>query len=1286
MSAPPAAPDPKALLSSASTLAGLPPAALVAGLLLIPLGIAAYAAWKKKKTDGATAPSVVVAPASEDVKPRQMAQVWKRFLKKQPANVRRSIYHFEPVVVFGAPGAGKSRVIDNGSDWRRAERQFLESETNDAELQIYFGSNELALEFSGKASLGTSRATRDALTKVLGPIARRREPLALVVVDGSKLVKQLPEAIETTAETLRGKLTLLSGLAKKPVLARVVLTHADEIEGFDAFVRFCVSQGLPTALPLRTPKKGVSTGHELTDALANYENHLPRALTTLSSEDYRKLIVFLREMPAWLPALQQFCDVMLANDGLTIGVMPDGMYFSTENREASNPLRRRDPLGAGPDPHAQHRTFALAAAAAAVVYLSSGWALQRQSWSTADRSLASYHTSSGQEPSLRDGIVQFTSRDKSQWHFFHPRFFDPARLKMRARFSQQIRDEYIGPRLQRAESGKDPFREALMLLGLAHADSRDLLHITSPERLALWSKVLGFDPTIVADYIENVDTRFIAQLDFPMAKTGESRVSEMDRWAALARSMMRAQQAGDVTVDELEELHQLGRSLGLTLKDDGENENAAEILDWLDGRRRDEGTTVGFDIVKKNYMQRFASFADLVRDREGLKRVIDAIQRANIAVASPPALLSDLSARMRVECIEPAPDALKGGSVLRFDFGGTELKFDANLWDASMRSSRVRELVRSFHEAHESGDAADSSIFFTPELERSLAPVQWNRFGDANAIFTGSGVLEGRATRPAFSEYVKKPIIGFAKSVECVALTPFEKQQLVRYVADRTDEYAETVRKQLGVFWNEFGIRSSSGEALRVAISQMTKPSSPFSEFLEDVRTNAGVSQEATADAPGADTAAPGASGASRNEAEVAAIASMLQPVRERLQEFDVVQTMFAGTPGATEIEKYKAILGQMLADLGAPDSADNAGGARSLAARVGPTGRLTLSVLQAQQGSYLRLVDEWLTNLHVPRALSMPFLMPVIELYKVGTSDLQRGFDASRCEFAREPGIEALSRRFPFADPVMIAAKAKEQGLDIPSVDDASPQDLASLFHPANGRMADFFRANVDPFATTKTAKYIDTDECFVSESMPQPFLKRRCDVRIPREVVAMRDDVAYLASMLWDTAGNPVTLPFSIEPLPVAKTQETNEVATLLYANIADASIYFFNQQPTRSTIGFDWTKRSVSQVGIQLTDLTSRVNLYPEPVVAQGFWSALRLLQAASEPREKKAPGKDLSFVRYSWDVRHSSEDDVTSKVSFKVYGDPWKLRTVGQSVLDRMRHQASVCRDEQTAANP
>jgi type VI protein secretion system component VasK len=315
-----------------------------------------------------------------------------------------------------------------------------------------------------------------------------------------------------------------------------------------------------------------------------------------------------------------------------------------------------------------------------------------------------------------------------------------------------------------------------------------------------------------------------------------------------------------------------------------------------------------------------------------------------------------------------------------------------------------------------------------------------------------------------------------------------------------------------------------------------------------------------------------------------------------------------------------------------------------------------------------------------------MPFLLPVIELYKVGTNDLQRGFEGNRCEFAREPGIEALSRRFPFADPVVVAAKAKEQGLEIPSVDDATPQDLASLFHPANGRMADFFRANVDPFATTKTAKYLDADECYVSESMPQAWLKRRCDVKIPRDLVAMRDDVTFLASMLWDTAGNPTTLPFSLEPLPVVKNAESNEAATLLYANISDASIYFFNQQPTRSTIGFDWTKKSVSQVGIQLTDLTSRVNLYPEPVVAQGDWSALRLLQAANEPREKKGPGRDQTFVKYSWDIRHSQEDDISSKASFKVYGDPWKLRTVGQSVLERMRRQAAQCRETQFAQNP
>ncbi len=1274
----PAAPDPKAFAAAAA--ASLPPWVLVAAAVALPLAIAAFAFLKKKRDEKAAAPAVVVAPASEELKPGHLVGVWRRFLRKQPSNVRRSIYHFEPVLVLGAAGSGKSRMIDHASDWRRAERQFLESESNDSEMQVYFGSNELTFEFSGKVSLGTSRACRESLTRLLAPIVRRREPLVVVAIDGSKLAKQLPDAIETTAETLRGKLTLVSTLARKPVLARVVVTHLDEIEGFDAFVRFCVAQGLPTALPVRAPKKGVTTGDELATALASYEDHLPRALTTLSASDYRKLIVFLSEMPKWLPSLQQLCDVMFAHDGLTIGVMPDGLYFASDHREATNPLRRNVALGAGPDPHAQHRTFALAAAAVGVVYLSSGWALQRQGWAGADRALAAYHASSSRETAYRDAIASFTSRDTSRWHFFHPRFFESARLRMRAQFSQQVRDEYVIPRIKRVESGKDPFREALMLLALAHSDKTDPLHVLRADRLARWSKVLGLNADILKDYIENVDERFVATLDFPIGANTDKRVSEVERWASLARSLARAQQESDITLDELEEMHHTARYLRVTLKDDGENEDAAEILEWLEGRRRDDVSSVGFETTKKGYVQRFGSFADLVRDREGLKRVIEAVERAEVAVAQPPVLLADLSMRMRAECVDPDPESVRGGGVLRFDFGGTDLKFDTSVWEATMHASRVRELVRAFHEVHSSGEYAGSSIFFTSEIERSLSAVQWNRFGDNGAIFTGSGQIEGRTTRPAFSEFVKKPIAQFAKSVGCVKISPFEKQQLVRYVADRTDEYAEEVRKQLALFWNEFGLRATSAEALRVALTQMTKQTSPFSEFLDAVRTNAAIAQDANVDMLAKDPSLGGMS-----EAEATSVATMLQPVRDRLHEFDAIQNMFQGAAGATEIDKYKTILDQLAKDLSGSDAPDSQL-ARVTSMRVGPQGRLALVVLQGGAGSYLRLVDDWLTSVRVPQSLSMPFLLPVVELYKVGAVDLQRAFETSRCEFAREPGIEALSRRFPFADPQLVAARAKEQGLETPAVEDASPQDLAQLFHPANGHMANFFRVNVDPFATAKAARYLDADECYVSDGMPQNLFKRRCDLRMPREIVSMRDDVAHLASMLWDVAGNPVSMPLTVEPMPVVRSVEGNEAPTLLYATLADANVYFFNQQPTRTTVSFDWTKRTMSQVGVQLTDLTSRVNLYPEPVVSQGYWSALRLLQASVDPREKKAPGREQTFVKYTWDIRNSQDDERVSRASLKVYGDPWRIRTLGQSVLERMRRQAAQCRDAQFAANP
>ena len=106
--------------------------------------------WRRKrkarKTAVAEAPKTLAAEA-EELEPERPAipksslvVVWKSFLKGIPGKFRRSIMLYQPFVVLGDSGSGKSLLINNYTDWQGQARQFYPSHTQDPILQVYLGS------------------------------------------------------------------------------------------------------------------------------------------------------------------------------------------------------------------------------------------------------------------------------------------------------------------------------------------------------------------------------------------------------------------------------------------------------------------------------------------------------------------------------------------------------------------------------------------------------------------------------------------------------------------------------------------------------------------------------------------------------------------------------------------------------------------------------------------------------------------------------------------------------------------------------------------------------------------------------------------------------------------------------------------------------------------------------------------------------------------------------------------------------------------------------------------
>src|SRR5438094_3888390 len=104
------------LRAQLSTIVLVAVAALIFGAL--PLIIRLWRRWREER---AARPAPLVKRSdvkrADGLRPRQLVDIWRRFLAAQPWRYRASIADYPQVIVLGAAGAGKSLLIDTQVDW-----------------------------------------------------------------------------------------------------------------------------------------------------------------------------------------------------------------------------------------------------------------------------------------------------------------------------------------------------------------------------------------------------------------------------------------------------------------------------------------------------------------------------------------------------------------------------------------------------------------------------------------------------------------------------------------------------------------------------------------------------------------------------------------------------------------------------------------------------------------------------------------------------------------------------------------------------------------------------------------------------------------------------------------------------------------------------------------------------------------------------------------------------------------------------------------------------------------
>lgn len=1206
----------------------------------LPLLFVAYKVYaKRKQAAKGEEPAAAGAGDAKKSMPRasqvprdRFARIWRSFLSELSWPVRRALGQFQPFLVLGPPGSGKSRLVDLGTDWRRQSKQYLASVTEDPDLQIYLGSRALALELSGAVLGDVSPGGRRALLRLFRPAFERRRPVVVVALDAIALGSASPDTLRSLGDLLRGKIKLLQEVRPERIEVRVVLTRLDAVEGFEAFSRFAEKGRVPTVLRI---DQGEVAEHQLEgqllEGLGQFDSYLSLALTTLDATEYRQVVAFLREAPRHVTPVVTFLEALLAPDGMSKAPLLEGVYLGGTGPRTPFGSPIPELTDAPPDPLRFHRVAALAGALALIAYLAAGYYLEQSIWQTAlpPGDLAYERLSSPRQAEVRRRVLAFEARGGELPHLLFPSFFRSAHGRLSAELARTIRKEVLEPRLAEVQHTESAHRRTLYLAGLWYGSADNRLgcligtgelqgrgeacrEVSGEQRqgnLQHWTEATGVDRSTIEDYL--LLARFGTPEPLTLGKLPPlvpspvndghdwrsffSRLSDTLERGFVSSSVLSELQADAIrlhdALDQVSRFTQASRVQGLLrdrLKDEARQETQ---LAALLARPFEDPLPVGYADAQR-WLKRVRD-EDLGPPRSSAHRLAELCRRLGFILGTSGAGEREGEAFLGrvLRQLSVSIDGSRGEGV---QFGDKILR-EAD-WQRVVRRSKVREEILAFLQPAEKRE----SIFFGPDdRPPELATGTW---AGGSALVSTKASIHGRYTAAAFNQYVRPSLVDLHALLEHPDLGE-ERTVLSAFVLRETERYAEAYVKELDAFYSAFRISAASQESIAFLLGELAGPTSPL---LNLVRVTAAQSSVDVGDAN----------------------VGSFEPMRRRLAKYEKIAAVAATPEGrAAEVESFKNLLGQMAAAVtekqeGGKGEGDKAAGAslygQPLKERLGPSGRIALTLFREEEGSYAALTEAWLDGVQIrDPALRKPFLAPVQVLYGVGAKEI-REVVREHWQYAMRASLADVVASFPFDRTVR-----REVG----------PEELSALFHPVTGKFHELRRLVVDP----------------VSEEQNGVFAARSGRwgaLGLPLEMYEVINRVGRLTRALWDDGNKPRPLEITVSTLPFGLSDDPRRQITRTFLRAGDNTLFNFNQQPTLKSLQNDWTQLTPAGVGAELTGSPGEAPPRPSVGVPASYWSLLRVLNDGA---------RDGSTFTWSCPLAGGR----VVEVRFMVAGDPWEI---------------------------
>ncbi|MBL4636915.1 MAG: hypothetical protein JKY56_23890 [Kofleriaceae bacterium] len=1065
---------------------------------------------------------------------------------------------YQPYIVFGDVGAGKSSLIDRCIDWRGLAAQFHPSYIENPNLQIYQGSSSIVEEHSASLLSDTSPKTRRELIRLWRRLKDGKSPRVIVVLRADALIDESLEQTVRRAQLVRGKINILSTLLGRPIDVGISIVRMDSREGYLEFCQFL--QNSERSLQLEISPDDPLTS--IAECMTEFEGYLAAASTFLDPPAYLKSANFVLGNATLLDRVASFTEVLTAYDPATQEPILRSLVLASEKNPTPlvNPFQATitEKEAATFQPLRRHRKRAAVLAFVGIAYLLAGFSYEQVTVSRAKEMIKPL-MSRGSETINISGWERFYDYLEDRKSSLASRVLPSFKTNHDVFIEQEIFDFYLDgirhkvliPRLNTLEARKGDQaeqKEYLYVLAILAGTKENETGRYILKHLDDWGDTTRFKKRMIEDYVRNND-----KAPLSMRKLNSDSLSQLfpnleieswDKFFATVRELSASMEP--VAFEAIEEARTQAQNI---LNEIEQLETKKATLAVINRLMADEELNLSDDW--KGELAKIAKI-DHQPIAEFLRVVV---HEPTLADAGLP-LGSFVDALLKI--VEEPP--LK--SPIGY-FRGTSartVELDTAVWTKMVARSRVAESVARFTDMSRE-EPSWESIFFEPSAKFKQVSFKGGRGVGVEGIEIADS---GYFTKRAYNSAVSKVIASLPANLETLNLSELDKQRFKSLITRSLGDYAGEYVDAYQTFYDDYRYAKVEPSLLPYVIKQLSGKRSVLSKFVKQINFNTQLELP--------------------EENEYADILYVIP------ESFEFVGLLVGeDSEQAPALAAYMDLLRQFAEELDNTDPfvGDEAKDpAAALKGQLSAIGRVALATYLNEPGAHLAKVEEWLVASGVPREYRYPFIGLFKRANAIGTGQIERTV-ATRWKTIRRETLVTVLSKFPFVRD---------------SEEEASRDQVDRLLGPT-GKFWTEFRETFGSLVVRGAQGW-------------KSKRSRGGRLAMPARMLSEVNEVQSLVDTMWNEDGTPKPFALQVKSMPSSSEEKGPLFAVLATMGLGEESVSGFNQRPSFRTLSYQWWEPTTASVEVVFAQRGREQKNFRRLASAGEMWAFFRLLKLAEE----------------------------------------------------------------------